>query len=546
MKLLSVAICALVLSGCASSPLLNWKRPEVDEKKSRMATANEQAVSLRTTLEGKAAEQVNGQVGVNNALLGLGILTTGLALGMVHHDAYTGTAFAGGATYLFGNQNLSKPRLAVYQSGIKAVNCSLRAVMPLNIGPAAEKSIADAAAQLPAAAAKLQSVLAEVGAKAMPSDRSAEVKAKVVAATALLATAAKTAADAADFVARADLAGGELSGTVEKIAEDVDKLASDTVPSAISVQQSLAGLLEISAGFAPGLKLNQLPTQPTGNQSQGLGKPDPVVDAVIVELDAATSALEIVQKPLAAKLATYASRSISSLSECGVSDAVIALRVDVDTLSFKGKTEQGLIIAVSGGVKPYVARLRESPADGIEVKSPLPGDSNVEVKVPKALEKGTYTVLVMDASNPRKSKEVLIVVGADPVNAPVEPKKPVNDAVKVSTPTVPPATVADRLSGTTEDLKKLPPLGDKTRFSVGVPANVYVVTDVQAPTADSTVVALKCTVGARTDGDVEKTVRAQLIRKAGELKVLRVTPALDVQNRIKVTSDDPKCLKAAA
>jgi hypothetical protein len=106
--------------------------------------------------------------------------------------------------------------------------------------------------------------------------------------------------------------------------------------------------------------------------------------------------------------------------------------------------------------------------------------------------------------------------------------------------------VADRLSGTTEDLKKLPPLGDKTQFSVGSPANVYVVIDVQGPTTDSTVVALRCTVGGRTEGDLEKTVRAQLIRKAAELKVLRVIPALDVQSRIKVTSDDPKCLKAAA
>jgi hypothetical protein len=511
-----------------------------------MAAANEQAVSLRTTLERKAAEQVNGQVGVNNALLGLGILTAGLALGKVHHDSYTGTAFAGGATYLFGNQNLSKPRLAVYQSGIKAVNCSLRAVMPLNIGPAAEKSIADEAAQLTAAAAKLQAVLAEVGAKSIPGDRSAEVKAKVAAATVLLAAATKTAADAADFVSRANLAGGELSGTIEKIAEDVDRLASDTVPSVISVQQSLAGLLDISAGFAPGLKLNQLPTLPTGNQSQGLGKPDPTVEAVIVNLDAATSALEIVQKPLATRLTTYASRSISSLSECGVSDAVIALKVDIDKISFKGKTEQGMTIAVSGGVKPYLARLRESPADGIEIRTPLSGDSNVEVKVPKTLEKGTYTVLVMDASNPPKSKEVQIVVGAEPVIAPVEPKKSVKDPVKVPTPTVAAATVADRLSGTTEDLKKLPPLGDKTQFSVGSPANVYVVIDVQGPTTDSTVVALRCTVGGRTEGDLEKTVRAQLIRKAAELKVLRVIPALDVQSRIKVTSDDPKCLKAAA
>ena len=541
MRLLLTAICALSLVGCASSPMVGWQRPGVDEKKSRMAAATEQAVSLRAALEVKAAEQVNGQVSLNNTLLGLGVLTTGLALGKAHHDAYTGTALAAGAAYLFGNQNLSKPRLSVYQSGITAVNCSLRAVMPLNIGPASERAIVDAMTQLPGATNRVSDVLGEIQAT-LPTSEISRIGPRIEAANALLTSAGKTTADAAEFLGRVDLAGGELSTTIDKIAEQVDKLASDTVPAAITVQQSLAGLLDISAGFAPGLKLNPLPTSATGIAPQGLAKSDPRTGILLVKLDTATAAVEIIQKPLAARLAAYASRSSGSLADCGVSDAVIALSVDVDKLVFKGKTEQTQLIAVAGGVKPYVARLRESPSDGIEIKSPLPGDSNVEVKVPKSLEKGTYTVLVMDGSNPRKTKQVTLVIDSgDGLGTRVSEGEKHSDAAVVKAA----PKVTDRLQVTTEDLNKLPALGDKAKFSVGNPANVYTVIDVKSASGDSTLVGLKCTIGARTDGDLERTVRAQMLRMAASLKLLRVQPALDVQNRLKVTSDDPRCLKAA-
>lgn len=567
MKSLATALSAVFLAGCAASPTLDWKRPAVDESKSRLATSVAQAVSLRSVLETKVSEQAGAQVNLNNALLGLGVLTTGLALGKVNADAYTGTAFLAGSAYLFGTQNISKPRLSVYQTGISAVNCALRAVAPINIGPAGEKAVLDGSQQLIGPVDRLQKAIAAVDKNqvglGLSADRQAVVDTSLIASKLVLMAAVKTASDAANLQARIDQAGADLSGTVDKIAEQVDKLAIDTIPASSTIVQMLGGLASISAGFAPGLTLNQLPAPKKavipGPTAEGLVA-TPVLDKSLVEMESATSAVEVIQSPLSSRLAGYGgNKAVGSLADCGVSEIVIALNVDVDSLSFKGKTDETHFIAVSGGVKPYVARLRESPSGGVDVKSPLPGDSNVEVFVPKSVEGGTLHVVVMDGSNPRRSKEVKVIIGAGstPVtNESAEGTGAAKDKGKKSLPAnspqgpkvpnpQPAESLKDRLAKAVVSLKMMVDKADSGSFSVGAaPQNLYRVTTVESPSEQSVVVSLTCTFGGRPTGDLPQGVRVEMLKKARALKLVAQSPSLDVLNKLELKVSEPRCLKA--
>ena len=569
MKSLAIALSAVILVGCATNPTIGWKRPVVDETKSRMAAASAQAVSLRSALEAKVSEQAGAQVDLNNALLGLGVLTMGLALGKVHHDAYTGTAFLGGSAYLFGTQNMSKPRLAAYQSGISAVNCALRAVSPVNIGPAGENAVSDGARRLPATIDRLQSAIASVernrvGAP-LTAARHSEIDVSLNASKLLLKAAVKTASDSNDLLGRVDAAGAELSGTIDKIAEQVDKLAVDTIPAASTIPQMLAGLASISAGFAPGLTLNQLPTSAksgtadeTKSQSSLIGPPTPVLDQALAEMDTATSAVETIQRPLASRLAAYgAAKSPGSLADCGVSEVVVALGVDVDSLSFKGKVDETQFIGVTGGVKPYFARLRESPSGGVEVKSPLPGDSNVEIFVPKSVESASLHVVVMDGSTPRRSKEVTITIGASPASSPAlvgtgaaagaGAESTGKDKSKALTEKAKGRSLDDRLAKTAAGLQKLADQGEKGKFSIGIaPQNTYTVTGVANASPRSVTVSISCVFAGRAAGDVVQSVRLEMLKKARSLKLLTESPSLDVQDKLGLKVNDPKCLTATS
>ena len=103
--------CAAVLAGYATSnPLVTWDRSDRVPPGSTdpMALAKARAGALRGALEAKRSEQVGGTADLNNALLGLGVLTTGLALGKVHRDAFTFTAGLAGASVLFGQQKIGR------------------------------------------------------------------------------------------------------------------------------------------------------------------------------------------------------------------------------------------------------------------------------------------------------------------------------------------------------------------------------------------------------------------------------------------------------
>ena len=453
--------CAAVLAGCATSnPLITWDRSDRVPPGSTdpMALAKARAGALRSALEAKRSEQVGGTADLNNALLGLGVLTTGLALGKVHRDAFTFTAGLAGASVLFGQQNLPKPRAALYESGIKAVNCALRAVGPIDMGGdqrdrfvADSAELAKAQSELRTARATARARLDDAITQNLSGEKASAAEGRLNALAVISAQAVASQGEVADLLWRLQAAANELTHVVESIGAQVNELTAGTVGDPANVPTLLSGLAAIAGRYAPGLgvdaritALSAPPKSPGDGSGQsglrGLKDPsNPKLDdealamkslyTALAQAERRADAVDALQRPLALRLTAFKGfAAADALKTCGVADLALQLVLSATELSFKPGVKQGQSVLLSGGVKPYIARLRETEGGGVEVKSPVPGDSNVEINVAaSATGPRVLHVDLMDNANPRQLKTVVVTIQAATAKTPAVTEPPPSD-----------------------------------------------------------------------------------------------------------------------
>jgi hypothetical protein len=424
------AFALLTVAACGVNPIVTWDRlPEPPGNLDSMEVARARADTLKRALHEKAREQVGTQVALNDALLGLGALAVVAGVSSAHRDVYTGLALAGGTGYLYSVQNVPKSRLDAYQSGIGAVNCAVQAVLPLQVGSAELREIIAAARNvertLPTLASKLAAAKRVYAVEAVLSEAlSNEVRDQLQSASDAYAAALASLSDAALLPSQVALAAGQLKGTLETIDAQVNRLVSSTVADPAATTRAIADLAQIAGKFAPGLGVDKLVStrlaargsaQSTATGSVGVSA---ALSMALNDLSIARAELQASYLPLAARLAPFKGHtSTETLKACGVSDAVIAIRVEPEEVIFSTGIDevQSRVIRVQGGAKPYVARFLESPTRGLEVISPLPGDSTVEIRASKNIT-ATFdlSVLVMDASSGGQSKVVKVRIEAPP------------------------------------------------------------------------------------------------------------------------------------
>jgi hypothetical protein len=433
--MLALAVAA-ALPGCAINPLVDVPDRSAEGEVTTMPAALTRARQLKEGYHRKAFDFVGTQVMLNDTLLGLGVLTIGLgASSGVHPDAFRSTALLGGATFLFGMQN-TKSRLDFYQSGIGAVNCALLASLPLQISDAELTAIAQESKEtkrvLPAFSASLAHAEGEfASARETLSPGTAQlVEDQINGARLARAAALAALAEAGGLPAQVGTVAKQLRTTLDVIEVQVNKKVANTVQDPAAVQTSLTSLATLAGRTAPGLGVDKFftPTSRdaataagvdhTKQQKSLVAQPSNTLTAALRALAAKRAELEAEAVPLAQRLAPYKGHTDASAAALKACDGVIAsstLAVDQDELRFDaGASEaQTKTLVISGGVKPYIVRFRESPTLGIEAQSPAAGDSAVIVKVPKATPAGTaLTLVVSDAAATAQTKVVRIVVGA--------------------------------------------------------------------------------------------------------------------------------------
>lgn len=435
----------LVLAGCATNPMVEWQpQAEPAGKLDTMETARADADSLKQAFHSKASVMVGNKAALNDGLLGLGILTLGLATGGAHKDAYLATSGLAGSSYLFGNANLQPSVLSAYQSGIGAVNCAIGAVRPLQVTQSEMAQVTEVAMKLRAELVVLATAIAqvEVDLANLPTHE-AELRAlasgELKDTRELYQRGQAASGQAAVLPAAVTRAAGLLKGSLAEIHRTTNEWAAKGVADSSSVMDSLKSLVSVVSGFAPGLGLDTLLNKridsikagslPSAHGNPvthgGNGAPPPSAARSLAgnqlalslqTMATARAKTAVWLEPLSTQLTRYSSfDGHSELTACKIDPSVGMLAVDRKEIAFTTSvdTDQSSRFVVRGGTKPYKGAFRDSPTQGIEVVNPIAFDSAFEVKVPKATPAGVQLVYVVsDAASPPNEQLVKISVAA--------------------------------------------------------------------------------------------------------------------------------------
>lgn len=441
---------SLVISGCSTSPLVGWTAPDklLDGSVS-MGDAKAYARSARTAYQKRLEDQVSNQSNLATGLLGLGVLSTAAALAKSHRDVFSTFAFAGGTGYAFGQQNLRPERTRLMVVGIEALNCALAVVTPLDISErdmtalsAAMTTLNSAVADQQVAIGKAREAIAGVSDGAHKTQRRQDVwDARLTNAEDLQRAALATQTAARSLRGKSQLAGRQLVNTVDRIRNEMDKAALETIPDLSAVMATVASLGDFAGRFAPGAKLDARikaaleaggkaqsavsvstrEVEPTAGvkslaeqaeQKQVAGELRQVRTA-LRELDAADRALQVAASSVNDDLTGLdPAANASALTECKAAGVSAPLAVTDDDLQFAGGKEETLSFIVSGGVKPYSGVLMTGGSSGVTLRAPAAFDTRFDVTVAASVKSSNFNLLVQDSSTPTpKSLPVKIVVG---------------------------------------------------------------------------------------------------------------------------------------
>jgi hypothetical protein len=456
----ALLLMAVAASGCAINPVVDWN-PPLEEKRSgvvpldTMEGARAYAAAYKQAVHAKARDYAGAQGQLDDTLLFLGVLTVGSLVGKAHRDVPTVLAGLFGATYLSGQQNLGKPRLDVYQSGIGATNCAVAAVAPLNFSTSelsqlARESDALGKRDLPTLAWWLSAArMTFATSNITDASQKSAINSQLDAAAASYQAGLTLLNDTSQLPGRVSAAASGLKGMVDTISAQVDKLASNTIVDPASIPRSLSLLAGIAGSVAPGAGLDTTftsrinPSSTTtaatntnntklmvnpqflGSLIRDLGekpaeapRPDGAANLsdALANLAAAQARVESKVKYLGGRIAASKVTATEVLRQCGVPDALLAMSIDHPSVPIVIKSSASDAVTqevtVRGGATNFTARFTKA-GGGVDVAPPRAGERTLVIKVPKDAAKGGDLDLVLtveDSSNPPQRLEAPVKI----------------------------------------------------------------------------------------------------------------------------------------
>lgn len=519
-----ISLCVLAQAGCAGPQIVRWSAPAGSPKppSTNLDAGLAYADAARDAYQQAVADHVKAQGDLSNVLLGTGALATVLAAAKVHRDALLGTAFFGATAYAFGNQNLSKQRALVHLAGVDAINCAKRAVSPLAMSIDEQQGLDAALSDTETgvqAVNKARGVLRQaIPAGLDPTDRTA-VDAALAASATAVETAQRVLASGRRLSASARSASAQLRQTVDRIDSAVVRASMETIPDLSAVPKVIAGLSGFAASFAPGAGIDiainnamadrakalstkaQSGRAGRGNAPAVAASPEQRMDQAMDALETATDALLAAASAVQSWMVGHEAALVGdALKDCGVTDVAFPLRASSERIAFAGGAAATKSAALSGGTKPYVVELQDSAVDGVTLKAPAPFESRLQISITKDVKPPqTFSVLVMDSSNPMRTLVLPVEVG-------------------IATPAVAPGPAAaqDPAAITLEDLANL--LNKKTDYPADNGVVLILDSDVKAkPGAKTLTAALRCKPLPVADALVKPSVAAAVLIKGAGL-----------------------------
>ena len=420
----------LTLSACASHPFVSWDEPvRPANDPIPLTSAITYADSARQKYEQALIAEVKRRMDLSNGLIVLGAVTIGLVAGDARRGWVLGSAMAGGTAYTLGTWNSSDPREQIYLEGAKAMICAKDAMLPLSASTTQLMAFDQRLTALSAQITKVNNDLGTLKSLLPTSGADTQLleaaQTATMAASDLLKTARKTLGAGDNLRTQRAQAGEKLVSGVQSIRNLVDNALKKTIPSLSALPGVISGLAKQANIFVPGAgdalagNLTAFGKPPVGapGQQQSAG-----ADVIAKALAAANNALRNalanlnrssleleseVSRVTAEVNAVNAARSIEKLKSCGI-DADTDMHISRDRVTLTEKDTSTEYVRVTGGKKPYTARVSRKPAQ-IDVHSPFSGDSTVEiVGTDKTAAGMIFNVDIEDAAGNIKSVTVTI------------------------------------------------------------------------------------------------------------------------------------------
>ncbi|MEX8193518.1 hypothetical protein [Comamonas guangdongensis] len=470
-------VLACITTGCATSPTIDWRvdiplpaqLPAAPDGSLYTMEQSLAAADLQIAdLHAKKREYTERSTQNSNLALGLGLITIGAAIGNAHRDVLKVGAFGAGSLYLADTLNSAKARMDIYNAGITATMCAKKAVS--SAAAVSTRSFGERDKQahsLSQALVRLQTAIASADIalneqKNQQPNSKAEEYDKQLNTAALIKGKGEAALDVYTEFRRQQQQGAKaLWESLQDIRNKVDLLSEQSMSDVKQVFASLPGLFSAMDLAAPGLNQGTLASkfaqdmnngllspgskggagtvsQTSKNQYsqkvQGASAPNPRVQVLRLERnqsasetlagpfkEMASAAAEVAAgaRDMEAALPPKGSTALTAdqLKDCGVSDAVLALKIDVPADSTvqvkrdKDKDAPDTYVHLSGGIKPYRWLTSQAQSE-VRLEQANPQDSSMTLKVSKDASKDDYILVIQDSSQNPRTVQLKVTVPA--------------------------------------------------------------------------------------------------------------------------------------
>ena len=429
MVVFALILSSASLTGCSiSNPYIDIPRPARSESESiAIGSGIEYAQNVQAAYRRKLAE--HAQIGIDGgaALTLLGSAVLGLAAFDVHIDSIIGTALAGGTGYALGNWYANEDHEHVYLSGMKAINCAIEAVLPLNVSVDARnlletdvQEIRNSVAELRGRVDEVQRLIPLVQATMQNADNETATlintaQMAVAQAIAVVNHADEAATTGGILLYKIDGVGEHLITAVNRINVAVDQALQQSNPRLESLSNVISALSASTGFFAPGVDFEgTLGAALTPDLTNGQQKKNLAAQLSLPPVDQLKQKLGLLRNgaDFVSSLSQRLNMMVKGVSNARPLEALKACNVDTDSLPtklslskrnviFEASKAMEQTIIISGGKKPYVARFLKSPTPGLRLRNPMPISNDLDIIAGSDVTAGQYDVLVSDAAQNR-------------------------------------------------------------------------------------------------------------------------------------------------
>ena len=427
-----------LLTGCASPYVATDRSVSPQQLKPQvLGEAIAQARSRSLDYRDKVVELGESERLLSNGLLTLGAVILGASVAKVHSSAITGAGLIAGSAYTIGTFNTDKRRGAIYLAGIKAIDCSIAAVVPLALsdGAATEldnqrTAVHDGVATVAKAAGAVDEWKVRAKARSNTALFQAAVENVEVGLTAAGSAVAKatTASSAAvNRRLRAEEMGSLLVGTVREIDAAVIQEIRGTegsiqaVPGLVATIQTNAGLFSAptpSAQDSSEASANAGTQRSRSRQMKRKPVAPDVVDQTVIEglakavgdLRQATTDLDSRADRLTAMATAGSTQSAEALKLCKVETTLKPLAVTPAVVTFTAKKADTQTVLIEGGSGTYTGVFLNRLPTGLKAVPRPMSTGAIDIVADNTTVAGGYQLMIEDST--RRSRQIVAVTVA--------------------------------------------------------------------------------------------------------------------------------------